>query len=1713
MQPVQVDQTGSTFSSLAGFRGTPQLTFNKSASVVCLYDSQHIQCYRGPNQWSYIFSWHVASEFHAPVSHERKTVVTKDEGCVDSWRIETVEFGPNFTSSNPRLTGASTDSLLVVLANYGQNVTCLCHFPYVNNKRYFHRIYLHGLVSASEWVPSRLVESTLPISPVSSERSTMLLDTTDVHTSSHIQQNARELLPFSNGFCDLLAVGFRQGLVGVIAPFAFGQRDASFAGEFPEPVWAVAVDKTQFINMKSHLCSDGDVSTGLDENAFTYLDDSVVRWNEFQYKSVNGRVLVSLTAHSVYVSTLRFIPNTQTLVVGYSFGGWQLWSIRTLSLDAQVKLYQLHYKQRFEESSAVSGEVTYNYQSLVGLSERLYSELFAEGIDRQLSTNQLLRIQPIRTRASSAVAAANQSDAAHLVALMWTVCPGVVRVGLFDLDRWYHAQMPTQIRPDNSFFAIFDAPLPNEDAVALCGYLLDHSMESFWSRIAARERQLDVLCEPYGVTDSPQSSLQASQTIQSRTNVATASGRPAPRPVPEVCLRPSAISFSVLLVWLSRQHCPNPGGFLLARFASRQEVCLMSLNSAEYSGEKRFSPTEWLSEAWATGLLESPGLDLIEEEDLERLLQLSHQLNDHLSTLTSNTALIGFRLAYGEGFDMTLIHNVDDLEEKGSSELIGPPGKRARLHGASKSLISIDEPGTDEQIVLSPSWVLLMNCLLEQGHLSALKSIEKLAQTHGPYSPANLRFRKYWFWLRFQRLKIRFDEVAEPLFSSNLENDSTESRTLLDLDKDSFSLGAVAYQIQQLAILGDHWFDKVTQTPLTGHASTLKPKLSLVKAVETYAQYTRLVLFLCRLGLLPQLASRTNFENDLEDLNPTKNAFLLPYSSSQLMHAIGYFRERSGLDGELETPLSEALLHNCLGWTQNSPGETEPLRIWCEQEFIDSKRTSPRYPPQRVQSLCALWQLDVHDPTWSRMRAALLGFILCDATAATAASGRLVSDIENPVNSNMLAVQLCRRVLSLYARVFPAVRHMLPTLFTLWLLDRACFKEARASHLKAYVTGTQQNPWDGEQLVTLFPNQFNILKKYLQQNKQADLYSRFTPTAVDSNAHAQLVCLPFESVLNKQVTPDDLRPVGAPFLSLIRFRRAAQKFECLRDSEAPDEALLDKAERGLRDTFIQFLDVCRRAGRLGDVINLGLTVWETQVLVDHYLETRQYNVLFYCLVARKQYKSALYIYNEFLRKRYISTLSGGQTGSSGARGDSMVSLVANLLANSIPGFHMDQLSEFSERQPLIDALAHPFVTTETSEVQHKSPNFVAYRRDDAVTCPLTTAKLKVPSAQYTSQPLDSLLRPRRTASSQYNEEDRNEDERLLRRSDSSPVHRRDIDPLSESIRTSRLLDTARKSSSEFWDTFRELENLQRSCNLSMEFSLLSKSSQRNPSWAVGSLVSSQSARQSSSRHSEMFKMAGKDQLLNANSRRCKRTQSGRVVSPPRPMISARRSYHKLPLEDDHMPISILKLDEMRHSVTDENPSFEFATPLNPRVAITKLSEECQDVHEPDLSDKTHTPEPLVRPCTTALSRDDSSPHKDGISVDLETVVTDVNHETTSYPISPRKPLSACRGTSSPKDKNPGDYGIKRVHDRIPTSHSSPERPVNITQPTGHRSSPQDSKQPTVILEDDFMDLDDTASIASSMSQDNDASSFSSETPRRSMRRVKPPKRYDAAQFK
>lgn len=212
MQPIKVDHIGSTLSSLDHFNGAPHVAFNKSANVVCIYDPQHIKCYRGPSQWSYMFTWHI-SEFESMGSHNPKPAAAKIEGYTDSWVIETVRFGSH---SNHNLRYDPTDSMLVGLVNRDQSLTCLCYFSDLNDKRNVRSIYLHGLVTVSEWISTRSAEPVCPTSPESPESSTMLLDTTDVHTTKCMARNVDEPLQFCNDYRDWLSVGFRQGLVGVI---------------------------------------------------------------------------------------------------------------------------------------------------------------------------------------------------------------------------------------------------------------------------------------------------------------------------------------------------------------------------------------------------------------------------------------------------------------------------------------------------------------------------------------------------------------------------------------------------------------------------------------------------------------------------------------------------------------------------------------------------------------------------------------------------------------------------------------------------------------------------------------------------------------------------------------------------------------------------------------------------------------------------------------------------------------------------------------------------------------------------------------------------------------------------------------------------------------------------------------------------------------------------------------------------------------------------------------------------------------------------------------------------------------------------------------------------------------------------------------------------------------------------------------------------------
>ncbi|KAF6769565.1 hypothetical protein AHF37_12395 [Paragonimus kellicotti] len=150
-------------------------------------------------------------------------------------------------------------------------------------------------------------------------------------------------------------------------------------------------------------------------------------------------------------------------------------------------------------------------------------------------------------------------------------------------------------------------------------------------------------------------------------------------------------------------------------------------------------------------------------------------------------------------------------------------------------------------------------------------------------------------------------------------------------------------------------------------------------------------------------------------------------------------------EGRCKLVLANALLNACLSDPSNSDRDdgTGSWSVWCEQEeAATGHRKSPSYPPRRLQSLCALWQLP-SSPNSYRARLGLLGFLLCDATAVAAFARKNASSAVHDLptaNPHMLAVKLCRHVLLLLTKEFPTIRSLLPSIFLLWLLDRGFFK-------------------------------------------------------------------------------------------------------------------------------------------------------------------------------------------------------------------------------------------------------------------------------------------------------------------------------------------------------------------------------------------------------------------------------------------------------------------------------------------------------------------------------------------------------------------------------------------------------------------------------------------------------------------------------------------------
>ncbi|CAH8819743.1 unnamed protein product [Schistosoma curassoni] len=1725
MQPTYLEPLGSVnfskFKTDISLRNTTQIVFSSSSATVCLYDIHKLDCFRDSPNWSHQFTWIPILDLKYLLDN-----VSDSPDDLYNWHISKVMFVNTSTTAR--------QSLAAVLVNINQNRSLVCFFRSLSTAKCNITILVNGALTSLEWLP--LIDIGCKPSESRSMNSTM--DITDQDISKGTNKTLSSVLSVFDG---CFALGFQQGLVGLLDMCLTHTRD-DLLNDIPEA--SIAVERSHCLNCFSCKQPISQSSNDNIEHSLVYLDASVLRWNDFTYKSVSGKTLSSIPSAGVYVSALSYIPQLQGLAVGFSFGGWQLWSLDRLNMEfclrqatpatpvvsfnflepsddprfccfiwvgwqskqetesdgvfrftgkqnsagnfqsPTVKLFQLSYRRRYELFSNKHKEFNFYYQDLIGIAERLSTTLSGDKIDdnKPQYTSRLLSVQslhapgdfimdnnnyhhPNNNNNSNAVIS-HSIGMIRLIAFIWKFSESVIRIGVFDLDRWYHAQMPTYIRSDDTFVSIFDALIPNQKVHLLHTYLIESSLMSFWSRIVQRESNLIQYCQSYPIL--------INSTINSTNNHHHHHHHyKRLRPIPEIFLRPSSLSFHCLIFWTNDISYNNNNNILnfsmtqqhrhrtttntthqyydciyhLSRimFVSYQEECLIELNqfikksSLNY---KKFNIIQWLSNAWKYGLLESPGLDQFDDDE-EFMNLLNYTQNTTLiknkyttdnTTTTTNTTNIndyGIHLTLGDYYDQSIIDSLNKLlynlttEQFNSNTIVDDDHdhnddddddcisskrhcKYRRIdQSVNSSLYSkgIKTLKKKYQYSLDPCWVLLANCLLEHGCINVLKNLENLSPL-GQDSPINLNFKYSWIWLRFCRLKSRFDKLTSVLFmtkSSNevesvLSNSTDHSHSRIP---DLLELGCTINQIQLLATLAKHWFigknhNSIMNNPRQFHLST---KLSLTSrqhpiefSIKTYLSYAKLVVFLFRLGLLPQANERFNDNKFFTDSSyRINNTVLLPYNSSMLTETISELRctrhhpvdfdnnDNNDCNTNRLTSISDHILYSSLQAPSkhlNNSNHTydnyltnsEVHDIWKEQEHLTSSSSSSsssatlkptnsshpsnqnqssldnnelpnwlNYPPNNLQSLCALWQLP-YNRQIKKSRLIILGFILCDSAAETlfhqsnydehyngpidedntdvnnnsnnnvisnekTQTTQMINNIKSTNSSSLRALQLCRYVMSLFIKEFPSVYSLIPTIISLWLMDRGYFQESISSDIISFImnsTEIQSSISSYYQIHNdLFPNQTNLIIHLFKKYDQGDLihellkhltnYNNNNSSLLNYNPNNLKVQLSFQQLFNKITTINstimnnnnsdhklNMKPIGAPYLALSKLRNLIHKMNRLHNQTPLPTKVLNSIDKLARNSLIQLAEICRQAGRLSDLISLGLNSWEAKVLFEYYEKTGQQNLLFHCLIARSQYQTALEIFNNYhgvLPYHKTKLLHGNTTNSTVDHDehvqrlqqlDLMIQLMNSCLPllntnnefnqKSIPSnyynhqmdhykalaneyVNMDDIQTNSEsssfihhnddddnhhnnnivdnnifesihhRQPSSSSIlsSSSFTQSQSSLPQMDHGNFIAYKQTTPLIYPLTDLKKSNQLKKPTLNKYQLNSRIGNPYSYDNMDDDGDDDRHLIE---------------DEIIRNNRinksnswLLTTNKKSRQEFWNTFKELQDLHESCGL------------------------------------------------------------------------------------------------------------------------------------------------------------------------------------------------------------------------------------------------------------------------------------------------------------
>uniref|UniRef100_A0A094ZJW0 Uncharacterized protein n=1 Tax=Schistosoma haematobium TaxID=6185 RepID=A0A094ZJW0_SCHHA len=287
----------------------------------------------------------------------------------------------------------------------------------------------------------------------------------------------------------------------------------------------------------------------------------------------------------------------------------------------------------------------------------------------------------------------------------------------------------------------------------------------------------------------------------------------------------------------------------------------------------------------------------------------------------------------------------------------------------------------------------------------------------------------------------------------------------------------------------------------------------------------------------------------------------------------------------------------------------------------------------------------------------------------------------------------------------------------------------------------------------LFPNQTNLIIHLFKKYGQGDLihellkhltnYNNNNSSSLDYNPNNLKVQLSFQQLFNKitTITPTtnstimnnnsdhklNMKPIGAPYLALSKLRNLIHKMNRLHNQTPLPTKVLNSVDKLARNSLIQLAEICRQAGRLSDLISLGLNSWEAKVLFEYYEKTGQQNLLFHCLIARSKYQTALEIFNNYhgVLPYHKTRLLHGNTTNPTVDHDEHVQRLQQLdlmiqlmnsclpLLNTNNEFNKKSIpSNYSNQMDHYKALANEYVNMDDIQTNSESSSLIPHHDDD-----------------------------------------------------------------------------------------------------------------------------------------------------------------------------------------------------------------------------------------------------------------------------------------------------------------------------------------------------------------------------------------------------------------